>query len=106
MGETSGKLSGPDDSDERQSAQEDPLKIISDIVVGMQKSGGKYLIEPDRAESHFAGHRERGQATSCCWPEGHRTTRFLRIGKRFILTIAKLARKALNDRGLQNENGK
>ncbi|MGB7726937.1 MAG: hypothetical protein WBL50_02820, partial [Candidatus Acidiferrum sp.] len=31
--------------------QEDPLKIISDIVVGMQKSGGKYMIEPDRAKA-------------------------------------------------------
>ncbi|HEY1925597.1 MAG TPA: hypothetical protein VGG58_10100, partial [Candidatus Acidoferrum sp.] len=27
---------------------EDPLKIISDIVVGLQKANGKYLIEPDR----------------------------------------------------------
>jgi UDP-N-acetylmuramoyl-L-alanyl-D-glutamate--2,6-diaminopimelate ligase len=31
--------------------QEDPLKIISDIVVGTQKSNGKYLIEPDREKA-------------------------------------------------------
>jgi UDP-N-acetylmuramoyl-L-alanyl-D-glutamate--2,6-diaminopimelate ligase len=30
---------------------EDPLKIISDIVVGLQKANGKYLIEPDREEA-------------------------------------------------------
>jgi UDP-N-acetylmuramoyl-L-alanyl-D-glutamate--2,6-diaminopimelate ligase len=27
---------------------EDPLKINSDIVVGLQKTNGKYMIEPDR----------------------------------------------------------
>ncbi len=31
--------------------QEDPLKIISDIVVGLQKSTGRYLIEPDRGKA-------------------------------------------------------
>jgi UDP-N-acetylmuramoyl-L-alanyl-D-glutamate--2,6-diaminopimelate ligase len=30
---------------------EDPLKIISDIVVGLQKADGKYLIEPDREKA-------------------------------------------------------
>src|SRR5207248_1841213 len=31
--------------------EEDPLKIISDIVVGLQKSNGKYSIEPDREKA-------------------------------------------------------
>ena len=50
MGETSGRLSDLSilTSD---SCQEDPLKIISDIVVGMQRSTGKYLIEADRAKA-------------------------------------------------------
>src|SRR5207249_11203855 len=30
---------------------EDPLKIISDIIVGLQKTAGKYLIEPDREKA-------------------------------------------------------
>src|SRR5258707_59217 len=30
---------------------EDPLKIISDIVVGLQKTRGKYMIEPDREKA-------------------------------------------------------
>jgi UDP-N-acetylmuramoyl-L-alanyl-D-glutamate--2,6-diaminopimelate ligase len=51
MGETSGKLSDLTILTSDNPRQEDPLKIISDIVVGMQKSTGKYLIEPDRAKA-------------------------------------------------------
>ena len=51
MGETSGRLSDLSILTSDNPRQEDPLKIISDIVVGMQKSGGKYLIEPDRAKA-------------------------------------------------------
>lgn len=48
MGELSGRLSDLSILTSDNPRQEDPLKIISDIVVGMQKSGGKYMIEPDR----------------------------------------------------------
>jgi UDP-N-acetylmuramoyl-L-alanyl-D-glutamate--2,6-diaminopimelate ligase len=51
MGETSGRLSDLSILTSDNPRQEDPLKIISDVVVGMQKSGGKYLIEPDRAKA-------------------------------------------------------
>jgi len=51
MGETSGRLSDLTILTSDNPRQEDPLKIISDVVVGMQKSGGKYLIEPDRAKA-------------------------------------------------------
>ena len=51
MGETSGRLSDLTILTSDNPRQEDPLKIISDIVVGMQKSTGKYLIEPDRAKA-------------------------------------------------------
>jgi len=51
MGETSGRLSDLSILTSDNPRQEDPLKIISDIVVGMQKSGGKYMIEPDRAKA-------------------------------------------------------
>jgi UDP-N-acetylmuramoyl-L-alanyl-D-glutamate--2,6-diaminopimelate ligase len=55
MGETSGRLSDLSILTSDNPRQEDPLKIISDIVVGMQKSGGKYRIEPDRAKAiHLA----------------------------------------------------
>jgi UDP-N-acetylmuramoyl-L-alanyl-D-glutamate--2,6-diaminopimelate ligase len=51
MGETSGRLSDLSILTSDNPRQEDPLKIISDIVVGMQKSGGKYLIEADRGKA-------------------------------------------------------
>jgi UDP-N-acetylmuramoyl-L-alanyl-D-glutamate--2,6-diaminopimelate ligase len=51
MGETSGRLSDLTILTSDNPRQEDPLKIISDIVVGMQKSSGKYLIEADRAQA-------------------------------------------------------
>lgn len=55
MGEISGQLSDLSILTSDNPRQEDPLKIISDIVVGMQKSGGKYMIEPDRAKAiHLA----------------------------------------------------
>src|SRR5215469_10437862 len=54
MGELSGRLSDLSILTSDNPRQEDPLKIISDIVVGMQKSGGKYMIEPDRAKAIHA----------------------------------------------------
>jgi len=51
MGEASGRLSDLTILTNDNPRQEDPLKIISDIVVGMQKSNGKYLIEPDREKA-------------------------------------------------------
>jgi UDP-N-acetylmuramoyl-L-alanyl-D-glutamate--2,6-diaminopimelate ligase len=51
MGETSGRLSDLSILTSDNPRQDDPIKIISDIVVGMQKSGGKYLIEPARAKA-------------------------------------------------------
>jgi len=51
MGELSGRLSDLSVLTSDNPRQEDPLKIISDIVVGMQKSGGKYMIEPDRGKA-------------------------------------------------------
>jgi UDP-N-acetylmuramoyl-L-alanyl-D-glutamate--2,6-diaminopimelate ligase len=51
MGETSGRLSDLTILTSDNPRQEDPLKIISDIVVGLQKSSGKYLIEADRSKA-------------------------------------------------------
>jgi UDP-N-acetylmuramoyl-L-alanyl-D-glutamate--2,6-diaminopimelate ligase len=48
MGEVAGRLSDLTILSNDNPRREDPLKIITDIVVGMQKTSGKYLIEPDR----------------------------------------------------------
>ncbi|HWZ97491.1 MAG TPA: UDP-N-acetylmuramoyl-L-alanyl-D-glutamate--2,6-diaminopimelate ligase [Candidatus Dormibacteraeota bacterium] len=51
MGEVSGRLSDLTILTNDNPRQEDPLKIISDVVVGLQKTSGKYLIEPDREKA-------------------------------------------------------
>jgi UDP-N-acetylmuramoyl-L-alanyl-D-glutamate--2,6-diaminopimelate ligase len=48
MGEAAGRLSDLTILSSDNPKSEDPLKIISDIVVGMQRTNGKYMIEPDR----------------------------------------------------------
>lgn len=51
MGEAAGRLSDLTILSNDNPKTEDPLKIISDIVVGLQKTNGKYLIEPDREKA-------------------------------------------------------
>jgi UDP-N-acetylmuramoyl-L-alanyl-D-glutamate--2,6-diaminopimelate ligase len=51
MGEVTGRLSDLTILANDNPKHEDPLKIISDIVVGLQKTNGKYLIEPDREKA-------------------------------------------------------
>jgi UDP-N-acetylmuramoyl-L-alanyl-D-glutamate--2,6-diaminopimelate ligase len=51
MGEVTGRLSDLTILSSDNPRSEDPLKIISDIVVGLQKTAGKYMIEPDREKA-------------------------------------------------------
>jgi UDP-N-acetylmuramoyl-L-alanyl-D-glutamate--2,6-diaminopimelate ligase len=51
MGDVTGRLSDLTILSSDNPKHEDPLKIISDIVVGLQKTNGKYLIEPDREKA-------------------------------------------------------
>jgi UDP-N-acetylmuramoyl-L-alanyl-D-glutamate--2,6-diaminopimelate ligase len=51
MGEVTGRLSDLTILSSDNPRTEDPLKIISDIIVGLQKTAGKYLIEPDREKA-------------------------------------------------------
>ena len=51
MGEAAGRLSDLTILSNDNPRTEDPLKIISDIIVGLQKANGKYLIEPDREKA-------------------------------------------------------
>jgi UDP-N-acetylmuramoyl-L-alanyl-D-glutamate--2,6-diaminopimelate ligase len=51
MGEVAGRLSDLTILSNDNPKMEDPLKIISDIVVGVQKTNGKYMIEPDREKA-------------------------------------------------------
>lgn len=51
MGEVSGRLSDVTVLTNDNPRKEDPLKIISDVVVGLQRACGKYMIEPDREKA-------------------------------------------------------
>jgi UDP-N-acetylmuramoyl-L-alanyl-D-glutamate--2,6-diaminopimelate ligase len=51
MGEVAGRLSDLTILSSDNPRSEDPLKIIGDIIVGLQKTAGKYLIEPDREKA-------------------------------------------------------
>jgi UDP-N-acetylmuramoyl-L-alanyl-D-glutamate--2,6-diaminopimelate ligase len=51
MGEVAGRLSDITILTSDNPRSEEPLKIISDIIVGMQKANAKYVIEPDREKA-------------------------------------------------------
>jgi UDP-N-acetylmuramoyl-L-alanyl-D-glutamate--2,6-diaminopimelate ligase len=51
MGEVTGRLSDLTILSSDNPRTEDPLKIIGDLIVGLQKTAGKYLIEPDREKA-------------------------------------------------------
>jgi len=106
MGETSGKLSDLTILTSDNPRQEDPLKIISDIVVGMQKSGGKYLIEPDRAKAiSLAIEEARPGDIVLLAGKGHEDYQIF-ADRTIHFDDREVARKALNDRGYKTENGK
>jgi UDP-N-acetylmuramoyl-L-alanyl-D-glutamate--2,6-diaminopimelate ligase len=99
MGEISGRMSDLSILTSDNPRQEEPLKIISDIVVGMQKSGGKYLIEPDRAKAiHLAIEEARSGDIVLLAGKGHEDYQIfadhtIRFDDRAV------ACKALGDRG-------
>lgn len=99
MGETSGRLSDLSILTSDNPRQEDPLKIISDIVVGMQKSGGKYLIEADRAKAiHLAIEEARAGDTVLLAGKGHEDYQIF-ADRTIHFDDREVARKALAERG-------
>jgi UDP-N-acetylmuramoyl-L-alanyl-D-glutamate--2,6-diaminopimelate ligase len=99
MGETSGKLSDLTILTSDNPRQEDPLKIISDVVVGMQRSGGKYLIEPDRAKAiSLAIEEARPGDIVLLAGKGHEDYQIF-ADRTIHFDDREVARKALGDRG-------
>jgi UDP-N-acetylmuramoyl-L-alanyl-D-glutamate--2,6-diaminopimelate ligase len=99
MGETSGRLSDLTILTSDNPRQEDPLKIISDIVVGMQKSGGKYMIEADRAKAIYLAIEEaRAGDIVLLAGKGHEDYQVF-ADHTIHLDDREVARKALGDRG-------
>jgi UDP-N-acetylmuramoyl-L-alanyl-D-glutamate--2,6-diaminopimelate ligase len=106
MGETSGKLSDLTILTSDNPRQEDPLKIISDVVVGMQKSGGKYCIEPDRAKAiSLAIEEARPGDIVLLAGKGHEDHQIF-ADRTIHFDDREVARTALGDRGYKSEIGK
>ncbi len=99
MGEISGRLSDLSILTSDNPRQEDPLKIISDIVVGTQKSGGKYSIEPDRAKAiHLAIEEAREGDMVLLAGKGHEDYQIF-ADRTMHFDDREVAGQALSDRG-------
>src|ERR1700676_2401521 len=105
MGEVTGRLSDLTILSSDNPRQEDPLKIISDIIVGMQKSGGKYLIEPDRAKAiRLAIEEARAGDIVLLAGKGHEDHQVF-AEKTIHFDDREEARAALRDRGFTEPGG-
>ena len=99
MGEGSGRLSDLTILTNDNPRQEDPLKIISDVVVGLQKSNGKYLIEPDREKAiGLAFDEARAGDIVLLAGKGHEDYQIL-ADKTLPWDDRKVAQQALRQRG-------
>ncbi len=99
MGEVTGRLSDLTILSSDNPRSEDPLKIISDIIVGLQKTGGKYLIEPDR-EKAVALAIDEAQAGDIVLlaGKGHENYQMLASGT-IEFDDREMARRVLRERG-------
>jgi UDP-N-acetylmuramoyl-L-alanyl-D-glutamate--2,6-diaminopimelate ligase len=105
MGEVSGRLSDLTILTNDNPRQEDPLKIISDIVVGLQKSGGKYLIEPDREKAiGMAMDEARAGDIVLLAGKGHENYQVF-ADRTVDWDDQEIARGALHARGYDEEKG-
>lgn len=81
MGEAAGSLSDLVVLTSDNPRGEDPLRIINDVVVGLQKSNAKYRIEPDREQAIAAAIEEaRPGDIVLLAGKGHETYQVLRDG--------------------------
>jgi len=103
MGEVTGRLSDLTILSSDNPRSEDPLKIISDIIVGLQKTGGKYLIEPDR-EKAVALAIDEAQAGDIVLlaGKGHENYQMLASGT-IEFDDREMARRVLRKRGYGEE---
>ncbi len=82
---------------------EDPLKIISDMVVGLQKTSGKYLIEPDREKAIAMAMDEAREGDIVLLAgKGHEDYQAL-ADATLRWDDREQARRALRDRGYRRE---
>jgi len=99
MGEVTGRLSDLTIVSSDNPRTEDPLKIISDIVVGLQKTAGRYLIEPDREKAiGMAMDEARAGDIVLLAGKGHENYQIL-ADRTLEFDDREVARRALRARG-------
>jgi UDP-N-acetylmuramoyl-L-alanyl-D-glutamate--2,6-diaminopimelate ligase len=99
MGEVTGRLSDLTILSSDNPRSEDPLKIITDIIVGLQKTSGKYLIEPDREKAiGVAMDEARGGDIVLLAGKGHENYQIL-ADRTLEFDDRNVARQALRERG-------
>jgi len=106
MGEVTGRLSDLTILSNDNPRTEDPLKIISDIIVGLQKTAGKYLIEPDREKAiGMAMDEARAGDIVLLAGKGHENYQIL-ADRTLEFDDREMARRALRERGFEGpQNG-
>jgi UDP-N-acetylmuramoyl-L-alanyl-D-glutamate--2,6-diaminopimelate ligase len=101
MGEVTGRLSDLTILSSDNPRTEDPLKIISDIIVGLQKTAGKYLIEPDREKAiGVAMDEARAGDIVLLAGKGHENYQIL-ADHTLQFDDREMARHALRERGFE-----
>ncbi len=99
MGEVTGRLSDLTILSSDNPRSEDPLKIISDLIVGLQKTAGKYLIEPDREKAiSMAMEEARSGDIVLLAGKGHENYQIL-ADRTIAFDDREMARRALRERG-------
>src|SRR6267143_219642 len=99
MGEVTGRLSDLTILSSDNPRSEDPLKIISDLIVGLQKTAGKYLIEPDREKAiSMAMEEARSGDIVLLAGKGHENYQIL-ADTTIAFDDREMARRALRERG-------
>jgi UDP-N-acetylmuramoyl-L-alanyl-D-glutamate--2,6-diaminopimelate ligase len=99
MGEVTGRLSDLTILSSDNPRTEDALKIISDIIVGLQKTSGKYLIEPDREKAiGVAMDEARAGDIVLLAGKGHENYQIL-ADRTLEFDDRDVARRALRERG-------
>jgi len=99
MGEAAGRLSDIVVLTSDNPRSEDPLLIINDAIVGLQRTGTKFLVEPDRERAiEIALDQARPGDIVLLAGKGHETTQILR-DRTIDFDDRKMARQMLRHRG-------
>lgn len=99
MGAAAGRLSDVVVLSSDNPRSEDPLKIINDALVGLQRTSAKVLVEPDRERAlELAIEQARPGDMVLLAGKGHETTQVLK-DRTIEFDDREIARRILRDRG-------